>query len=146
MERRCLTLFATVCCALLAGCGAGASHPPYIAEGDAVCTAQLARLHGLTQPRSPEQAIAYLPQALSIMHGEAGQLAALDPPAPSGAHLDAALTETRELSSLLAGFLHELKTGVVELSTFAVVQSKANALRAQIDKHFRAAGLTACAH
>ena len=73
------------------------------------------------------------------------ELAALEPPARQRAQLDAGIERTRQLAALLRGFLHELRSGIVEISTFARVQTQSDALQADIDARFRQAGLTACA-
>ncbi len=140
-------------CTLLSACGASTSSSPdrastapaYIATADAICTRQLARLNSLTMPVSAEAAVTYLPRALSILHAETHQLEALDPPASGVAQFADALAGERQLTALLSGFLHQLKTGLVELSSFARVQARGNALRADIDSHFRRAGLAHCA-
>lgn len=136
-----------LCCALLAGCGAGSSTskaPQYVAQGNRICATQLAMLDRLPRPTTPEAAVAYLPHVLTIMHAESAQLRPLDPTRASRAELTAALTETERLSALLSRFLKRLHTGVVELTTFGQVQTESNVLRSQIDADFRRAGLTRC--
>lgn len=138
-----------LCCALLAGCGAGASTssskaPQYVAQGNRICAAQLAVLDRLPRPTTPEAAVAYLPHVLAIMHAERTQLRALDPGSAGQAKLTAALTETSRLSALLSRFLNHLDTGIVELTSFGQVQTESNALRSQIDTDFRRAGLVRC--
>jgi hypothetical protein len=133
-------------CLMLAGCGGSASSTPrYVAAGNAVCAEQLARLNGLSQPTTPEQAVSYLPQAVAIMQRETVRLAALDPPASKRAQLEAGLASARRLATLLDGVLHKLRSGVVELSAFAQVQAQSETLRADIGAHLRQAGLTRCA-
>jgi hypothetical protein len=140
-----------VACLLLAGCGASrssptASAPPaYLASADAICSEQLAKLNGLPQPTTPEAATSYLPKALAIMQGEQSRLTALHVPADKQAQLKAALASAGELADLLRGFLHKLKSGVVEVSTFGQVQASSDALKANIDAHFQQAGLARCA-
>ena len=142
-----------VACLLLAACGSSttssghtsATAPAYVAAGNAICSRELARINRLTRPTTPEQAVSYLPQALSIMQRETRELAALDPPAPERAPLASSLAATRRLSALLHGFLRELRGGLVEISAFARAQSQSGALRSAIDAHFRQAGLSACA-
>lgn len=152
-RRRWIATFAAGCaalcaCPLLAGCGAGsssASPPAQIARGDQICATQLASLARLPQPTTPDQAVAYLPHLLSVLHTESAQLRALAPAAASQGELRAALTDSGGLAALLGGFLHHLKTGIVELSTFGAVQTQSSALRTQMDVHFRRAGLARCA-
>jgi hypothetical protein len=115
-----------------------------VAAANAVCARQLAQLNRLAQPTTPEQAVSYLPQALTIMHRETGGLAALDPPASERAQVAAGVASARQLAALLQHFLHELKGGLVELSTFGRVQTQTGVLTAAIDAHFRQAGLVAC--
>jgi len=144
------------CGLLLAGCAgakapaprarsAASPAPTYAATGNAICAEQLAALNRLPQPATAEQTIAYLPPALTIMRRETTRLAALDRPGAGTAKLDAALTSTRALSTLLQRLLHELKHGMVELAALATVQTKSTAMRAQIDARFREAGLPRCA-
>ena len=138
---------------LLAACGssspsthgAASPHPEFVPAADAICARELAKINGLPRPTTPQQAVSYLPQALRIMQRETGELAALEPPASQRAQLDASIERTRQLAALLRGFLHELRSGVVEISTFAQVQSQSGALQADINARFRQAGLTACA-
>lgn len=134
-------------CLLLAGCGASPSASvcaAYVARGDQICAAQLAPLARLRRPTTPDQAVAYLPRVLAVLHAERTQLHTLDPSAPARGELAVALAYTARLSALLSGFLDRLKTGIVEITTFGQVQSQSNALRLQIDAHFRRAGLTRC--
>ena len=154
MPRACLIILLAAACPLLSACGDSTSSsrdpasiaPAYIASANAICTRQLARLNGLTMPVSAEAAVSYLPRALSILHAETHQLEAIDPPASGRAQFADALAGERQLTALLGGFLHELQTGLVELSAFAHVQARGNALRAEIDSHFRRAGLARCAN
>ncbi len=135
-----------VCCALLAGCGSSSpsAKPPYVAQANRICATGQAQLRRLSRPTTPEQAIDYLPAVLAIMHTESGQLKTLDPHPASAAELTAAVATMQRLATLLARFLHTLKTGIVELTSFAQVQTQGNVLRSQIDAHFRHAGLPAC--
>jgi hypothetical protein len=133
-------------CLLLAGCGgSGSSTPKYVAAGNAICSEQLAQLNKLPQPTTPEQAVAYLPQAVAIMQRETTRLAALELPASKRAQFQAALAGTRQLASVLRGVLRKLRSGVIEISAFAQVQAQSDALRADIDAHLRQAGLARCA-
>ena len=150
MPRRRLLTLLVAGSALLAGCGAGshsgstAATAPYVAQANRVCAAQLAQLNKLKRPTSPEQAIAYLPHVIAIMHSETTKLATLDPQGAPQSELAAALKTDGKLSALLSRFLHQLKTGIVELTTFSQVQTESNALRQQLDAHFRRAGLSSC--
>jgi hypothetical protein len=146
-----------VTCLLLAGCGSSAGKHSastsssfratggYVNAANAICPKQLARLHKLAQPTTPEGAISYLPRALTIMHDESSQLAALHPPASAQAELSAGLASSRELAVLLSGFLHKLQSGVVEVTTFSQVQAHSESLQADVDAHLRRAGLSGCA-
>lgn len=135
-------------CLLLAGCGtsshAAPKAPPYAAQASHICASELSKLNSIVRPTTPEAAISYLPRAVAIMHAENAQLRALDPSSSAEGELSAALATSDRLSALLSDFLHHLKTGIVELTSFAQVQTQSNALRLQIDSHFRRAGLTAC--
>ncbi len=143
----------SVACLPLAACGSSrsasrdsAKSPPrYVAAAEAICTARLAQINRLTRPTTPEQAVSYLPQALTIMGSEIAELTALAPPAHQRAELSAALASTRQLASLLRGFLHQLRSGLVEIATFARVQTRSGALTAEADDHFGRAGLAKCA-
>ena|SRR5271166_3990626 len=117
----------------------------YLAAGNAICTKQLTQLNKLAQPTSAEQAVSYLPRALVIMQRETSGLTALDPPAPERAQAAAGLASSQQLAALLRRFLHELRGGLVEISTFGRVQARTGALRADVNAHFRLAGLTRCA-
>jgi len=140
--------------ALLAGgCGGGthtatapAAPPRYVAEGNAICARQLARLDRLPHPTTPEQTIAYLPSALTAMRNEIAGLRVLDPPGAARSQLAGAMADTKRLSALLAHLLHELQHGTVEFAQLGVVQSTSTAIRAQLDARFRRVGLTSCAH
>jgi hypothetical protein len=140
-----------VSCLLLAGCGGSSSSPAasappaYLASADAICSAQLAKLNKLTQPTTPEGASTYLPKALAIMQSEQTELTALQVPADKRAQLKAGLVSEGELSNVLRGLLHKLRSGVVEISSFGEVQARSAALKADVDAHFREAGLDGCA-
>jgi hypothetical protein len=131
--------------ALLAACGSSSSPPPaYVARANQICATQEAVLARLPRPTTPEQAVTYLPHLLAVLHAERTQLSALDPGAAGRSELDASLGDVSRLSALLSGFLHHLKTGLVELTTFSQVQAQSDALRTQLDAHFRRAGLARC--
>ncbi len=138
----------------LAGCGGssssssrgpGSSPPAYVAQGNAICTQELARLNALTRPTTPDQAVIYLPKALRIMERETARLTALNPPASEPRELSAGLASARQLTALLHRFLDTLRGGLVELRTFGQVQTQSATLRADLDAHFRRAGLERCA-
>jgi hypothetical protein len=141
-------------CALLAGCGATTRHvagtpapaPRYVAQGNAICSAELARLDRLPRPTTPEQTVAYLPRALAAMRQEVASLRGLDPPGSAGRELAAALSNTDQLAALLGHLLHELRVGTVEFGQLAAVQRRTSAMRGQLDASFRSAGLARCAH
>jgi hypothetical protein len=143
---------------MLAGCGAATARSPrsavhqasaptpaYIARGEAICATELAGLERTPHPTTPEQSIGYLPPALAVMRRETVALQTLDPPAPERAKLDAALASTHALATLLARFLHELRTGTVAFAELADVQRQSMELQAQVDARFRQAGLARCA-
>jgi hypothetical protein len=143
-------------CLLLAGCGrASSSHPAsspaasapptFVASANAICAQQLAQLDKLPQPTTPEGAVSYLPQALAIMHSETTRLTALQVPASDRAQLNAGLASAGQLADLLRSFLGKLKSGMLEVSTFGQVQTQSDALKADVDAHFRQAGLQWCA-
>jgi len=157
MRHRHALVLITFLCGALGGCGgsgtrpatqAAKSAPEYVAAANAICTRRLAQLNGLARPHTPEQALGYLPRAVAILHSESDSLAALHVPAggAGGAELDAALASTRELAGTLARFMHQLRSGMIDLSEFGAVQSRGIALHEQLDMHFRLAGLTRCAH
>ncbi|HLL92868.1 MAG TPA: hypothetical protein VK252_08005 [Solirubrobacteraceae bacterium] len=141
-----ITAVGILCGLLAAGCGSSDSPPPaYVAAGEAICGEQLTQLNRLTRPSTLGQTVAYLPRVLAIMQAETGRLAALDPPSHGKDQLDAALTDTRALAALLRRSLHQLRAGMVEFTALSTLQSQSNTLRAQIDAHFRQAGLARCA-
>lgn len=140
---------------LLAGCGttsprtatskASTSHAPsYLTAGNAICEEQLTQLNRLKQPTTPAQTVSYLPRALAIMKREGAKLGALHTRDSGGSELAAALASARRLTALLTGFLDELHRGMVEFAALTTVQSQSMAMRAQIDSHFRQAGLPRC--
>jgi|GEM_PF-2552659 len=144
-------------CLLLAGCGGSSgstaapskassvsSSPTYVAAADAICSRQLALLNQLPRPTTPEGALTYLPQALPIMHREVTALETLKAPASEQAQFTAGLATARKLSTLLGDLLHKLHSGIVELSALTGLQTQSEALRADLDAHFRSAGLTQC--
>jgi hypothetical protein len=133
-------------CAVLAACGGGSSAQErrYVAAGDAICARELAELNRVPEPTTPTQAITYLPRAIAFIKRESAQLAALSLPPSRRAPLDAALSAGSQLASALARFLQQLRAGTVELATFAQVQTQSTDLRAQMNRHFRAAGLVRC--
>lgn len=139
---------ALVCaCLLLAACGGSSStaaSQAYVARGEQICATQLALLARLRRPTTPDQAVTYLPRVLAVLHAESTRLQTLDPTAPARSQLALALADTTRLSTLLSGFLDRLRTGIVEITTFGQIQSQSNALRLQIDTHFRRAGLVRC--
>jgi hypothetical protein len=138
-------LLAIVACGVFGGCGSAASAPPaYVAAANAICAVQRAQLNKLSTPTTAGQAIVYLPRAIAIMRRETEQLATLDPVAPKRAQFAAALASTRRLADALTSFLHQLRSGVVELSAYTQVQAESTALSAEINRHFRQAGLTRC--
>jgi hypothetical protein len=138
--------------ASLAGCG-GSTHastaqapaPRYVAEGNAICATQLARLSKLPRPTTPEQTIAYLPTALTTMHAEVSGLRTLDPPGAAHAELAAALADTNQLAATLARLLDELQHGTVEFTQLGSVEHRSTTMRARLDARFRQVGLTSCA-
>ncbi len=146
----CALLIFGIASGLLAGCGnsgsspAASSPPKYVAAADAICTSQLTLLNELPQPSTPDQAVSYLPKAITIIRRETGQLAAIRPAASIQKPFAAALGDARQLASVLARFLHQHRTGIVEVSTFGQVQAQSGALRAEVDAHFREAGLARC--
>jgi hypothetical protein len=151
MACRNATVAMGLACLLLAGCGSSgsspaASAPPaYLASANEICSEQLAKLNKLPQPTTPEGATSYLPKALAIMQSEHRQLTALRVPADKQAQLNAGLASAGELSNVLRGLLHKLSSGIVEIGSFGQVQARSQALKADIDTHFRQAGLQRCA-
>jgi hypothetical protein len=151
MARSTATVVMGVAYLLLAGCGGShsspsASAPPaYLASADAICSEQLGKLSRLPQPTTPEGATSYLPKALAIMQSEVSRLTALQVPADKQAQLKAGLASEGELSNVLRGLLHKLKSGIVEISSFGELQARSDALKADVDAHFRQAGLERCA-
>ncbi|HYB24171.1 MAG TPA: hypothetical protein VED41_10260 [Solirubrobacteraceae bacterium] len=140
-------------CALLTGCAGTSGRtpttasgpPPYVAEGNSICAAQLAPLRRLARPTTPEQAIAYLPSTLKVFRREVASLRKLDPPGAAHRQLAAALAGTDRLTALMARVLHELRAGTVEFSKLVDDRRRSVAMRAQLAAHFRQAGLTRCA-
>jgi RecG-like helicase len=133
-------------CGLLAGCGSATSQTPaYVAEGNAICTEQIAQLHRLVQPTTLEQTVTYLPRALAIIQRETSALATLTPTPAERTEFAAALASSRQLATLLRTFLHQLHSGMVQFATFSQVETQSSALREALDAHFRHAGLTQCA-
>jgi hypothetical protein len=144
-------------CLLLAGCGgsggstaapatssSASSSSTYVVAADAVCSRQLAQLNKLPRPTTPEGALTYLPQALPIMRREVIGLQTLKAPASEQAQFAAGLATARELSTLLGDLLHKLHSGIVEVSALTSLQTQSEALRANLDAHFRSAGLAQC--
>lgn len=147
-------LAALVSAVLLTGCAGTTkrAHQPsaraaaaYLAEGNAICAAQTGPLYRIAHSSSPEQSIADLPSTLSALHAELASLRTLDAPRGAHAELTAAAQSTRELASLLAHLLHQLRDGTTELIELIAIQHEARALHAQLDTRFRRAGLTRCA-
>jgi len=135
----------TVVCGALCGCGGTSARPAaYVAAGNEICAGQVTQLHHLHRPSTPEQALSYLPHVLAIMHTETGKLAALDPPASTQAQFASALTDSRELSAILTRFLQQMRAGIVQLTTFATVQTESIALSKRLNARFRSVGLTRC--
>jgi hypothetical protein len=151
MARRNATVVMGVACVLLAGCGGSSSSPAasappaYLASANAICSQQVGKLDKLPQPTTPEGATSYLPKALAIMQIEETQLTALRVPADKQAQLKAGLASEEELSKVLSGLLHKLRSGIVEISSLGELQTRSNALKADVDAHFRQAGLDRCA-
>src|ERR1700693_955825 len=138
-------VLAMVACGACGGCGSSASaRPAYVAAANAICTVQLAQLNKLSQPTTAGQAIVYISRAIAIMRRETDQLATLDSVGPKRAEFAAALASTRRLADVLGSFLHQLRSGVVELVAYTQVQTDSRALTAEINAHFRQAGLTRC--
>jgi hypothetical protein len=144
-------------CLLLAGCGgaggsaaapstasSASSSPTYVAAADAICSRQLGQLNKLPRPTTPEGALTYLPRALPIMRREVTALQTLKAPAREQAQFAAGLASARKLSTVLGGLLHKLHSGIVELSALTELQTQTEALRADLDAHFRSAGLAQC--
>ena len=150
MAWRNVTVVTGAACLFLAGCGGSGSSPAvsapraYLASANAICSEQLAELNKLPQPTTPEGATSYLPKALAIMQSEATQLTALQMPEDKRAQVKAGLASAGELAAVLRGFLHKLRSGIVEVSTFGQVEARSDALKAEIDAHFRQAGLERC--
>lgn len=130
---------------ILAGCGgSNKQQARYVAHGSAICRQALAQLHSTPEPTTPAQAIAFLPRAITIIERQVASLGSLEVPASHQTELHAALGSVKSLGTVLQRFLHELRAGTVELSTFQQVQTQSNSLRAQINSQFRQAGLSAC--
>ena len=83
-------------------------------------------------------------EAVGVLRRETDQLATLDSVGPKRAEFAAALASTRRLADVLGSFLHQLRSGVVELVAYTQVQTDSRALTAEINAHFRQAGLTRC--
>ncbi len=146
MPRMYALALSAVIALLLAGCGESSSPPPaYVTAGDADCAAQLAQLHRLARPTTPDEVISYVPQALEIMARGRSLLEALDPPAGARVELARALTSQEQLATLLHRVLRELESGIVEPGMFSRAQTEAAALKTDIDAHLRRAGLARCA-
>jgi hypothetical protein len=142
------SLLATALAAALAGCGGGSGRgasSAYASAAESICRQERVRLEAMPQPRTPAQAIGYLPHAIGIIGDEAGRLSALRPPPQQSGAVHDALTAAQRLNGVLSRFLARLRAGSVELSTFAQVQTQGTALRDEIDASFRRAGLAACA-
>jgi hypothetical protein len=131
-------------CSALVACGSSAPAPAYVAQANHICATQLALLNAMNQPATPDQAVSYLPRALAIMRRENAQLSALHATPVKRAALDSALTGQRRLAAVLTRFLHQLRAGIVELTTFSHVQQVSDRLRTQINASFRRAGLPRC--
>jgi hypothetical protein len=134
-------------CAAFAGCGGGGSdakEKKFIAAANAICAQELAVLNKAPEPTTPAQAIDYLPKAIGIIQHQSARLAALEVPASKRADLTAAVSTGRQLGDVLTRFLHQLRAGSFDLTTFTQVQSQSVALREQINAHFRKAGLSRC--
>jgi len=142
---------------LLAGCGgsggsttapatpsSASSSPAYVAAADAICSRQLAQLNKLPRPTTPEGALTYLPRALPIMRREVTSLETVKAPASEQAQFAAGLATARKLSTLLGDLLHKLHSGIVEVSALTELQTQTEALRGNLDAHFRGAGLAQC--
>jgi len=133
-------------CGLLASCGSSGSQPPaFVAQGNAICAEQLAQLHRLAQPTTLEQTVVYLPRALAILQRETSALQTLTPTPSKRTEFAAALASSHQLATVLASFLHQLHSGIVQFATFSQVENQSTALRDTVDTHFRNAGLTQCA-
>jgi hypothetical protein len=151
-KRNVRVLVCLVLGALLAGCG-GSTHAStaqaptarYVAEGNAICAKQLARLSRLPRPTTPEQTIAYLPTALTAMHAEVSALRTLDPPGAGHTELAAALADTNQLAAMLGKLLDELQHSTVEFTRLGSVEHRSTTMRAGLDARFRQLGLTSCA-
>jgi hypothetical protein len=129
----------------LASCGgSNKQQASYVSRANAICRQALAELHKTPEPTTPAQAISFLPRAITIIEHQVAGLDALDVPASQRGHLQAALGSVRSLGTVLGGFVHQLRAGTVELSTFEQVQTQSTTLRAQINRQFRQAGLSGC--
>jgi hypothetical protein len=140
-------------CALLSACGgsmpraafSSAAAGRYLSEGNHICATALARLDRTPRPRTVEQAIVYIPSALSAMRSEASALRSLDPPNNARTGLAQALASAHRLASVLGGLLHRLRHGTVEFDQMIAAQREGMTIRAQLDARFRQAGLARCA-
>jgi hypothetical protein len=134
-----------VLAALITGCGgSNRQQATYVAQGNAICRQALAELHRTPEPATTRQAVSYLPRAITIIEHQVAGLTELNVPSSHRSELQAALGSVRSLGTLLQGFLQQLRAGTVELRTFQQAQAQSNTLRAQINSHFRQAGLSAC--
>ena len=132
---------------LFAGCGTSTQPPPssYLAAGNAICGAELAQLNQLARPTTPEAAIAYLPRVLAIIERQRGRLSGLTVPARMRTEFTAGLAGQGQLAALLRHVLRQLQAGIVEVGTFVRIEAQSDRLRAEINRHFRDAGLARCA-
>ena len=121
--------------------------PAFVAAADAICAAQLAQLNRLAQPTTAEQAISYLPQALSDHRARARQRSrrSTRPPA-SGPQFAARARRPRSSWRRSWGAsCMNCGRGSSNSASFSRAQAESDALRADIDAHFRQAGLAQCA-
>jgi hypothetical protein len=131
---------------LFAGCSASAPAPSsYLTAGNAICGAELEQLNQLARPATPEAAVSYLPRVLAIMESQRDRLSALTVPARKRAEFAAGLAGQGQLAALLRHVLRQLQAGMVEVGTFVRVEAQSDGLRAEINRHFRDAGLGRCA-
>lgn len=105
----------------------------------------MAQLNQVARPATPEAAISYLPRVLAIIERQRGRLSALPVPARMRTEFAAGLAGQGQLAALLRHVLRRLQTGIVEVGTFVRIEAQSDRLRAQINRHFRDAGLARCA-
>ncbi len=143
-----LTLTGAIAAALLVGVPAAIAVPTasqYKTQVNAICKAGLVRLNAIAEPSSPKDYATYADKQATVGYDLLQKILAVKPPvALQPLVLKAAKPQGQAVDALLV-LRDTIKKGGDPQKSLDAALPKINALTAQADAAWKAAGLTACA-